>query len=116
MKRQANQEYNNQSQHHIVNTQCQKVSKQQNRNHYQKSKQEKRHYIDNRNKDVKEQDLIELFGFNSTTYLQENCRVDLQLEENGKNKGFGFAVMPEHVQKELLKLPRDRVPLQCNHH
>ena len=39
-----------------------------------------------------------------------------QLEENGKNKGFGFAVMPEHVQKELLKLPRDRVPLQCNHH
>ena len=77
MKRQANQKYNNQSQHHIVNTQCQKVSKQQNRNHYQKSKQEKRHYIDNRNKDVKEQDLIELFGFNPTTYLQENCRVDL---------------------------------------
>ena len=24
--------------------------------------------------------------------------------KNGKNKGFGFAVMPEHVQKELLKL------------
>ena len=52
------------------------------------------------------QDLIELFGFNATTYLQENCRVDLPIEKNGKKKGFGFAVMPEHVQKELLKLHR----------
>ena len=27
-----------------------------------------------------------------------------RLEKNGKNKGFGLAVKPEHVQKELLKL------------
>ena len=27
-----------------------------------------------------------------------------RLEKNGKNKGFGFAVIPKHVQKELLKL------------
>ena len=26
------------------------------------------------------------------------------LGKMGENKGFGFAVMPEHVQKELLKL------------
>ena len=103
-KGQANQEYNNQSQHHVVNTQYQKSSKQQNRNHNQKSKQEKRLYIGNLDKDVKEQDLIELFSFNATTYLQEHCRVDLPTGKNGKNKGFGFAVMPEHVQKELLKL------------
>ena len=82
-RRQANQEYNN---------------NQTNHNH--KSKQEKRLYIGNFNKDVKEQDLIELFGFNPATYFQENCRVDMPIGKNGKNKGFGFAVMPEHVQKE----------------
>ena len=69
-KSQAYQEYNNQSQHHVVNTQYQKSSKQQNRNNNQNSKQEKRLYIGNLDKDVKEQDLIELFGFNATTYLQ----------------------------------------------
>ena len=36
--------------------------------------------------------------------MQENCRVDLPTVKNGKIKGFGFAVMPEYVQKELLKL------------
>ena len=73
-------------------------------NHNQRSKHEKRLYIGNLKKDVEEEDLTELFGFNATTYLQENCRVDIPIEKNGKNKGFGFAVMPEHVQKELLKL------------
>ena len=86
-KRQANQEYNNNQ-----------------TNHNQKSKQEKRLYMGNLNKDVKEQDLIELFGFNATAYLQENCRVDIPIGKNGKNKGFGFAVMLKHVQIELLKL------------
>ena len=60
-------------------------------------KQEKRLYIG-------EQDLIELFRFNATTCLQENCRVELPTGKDGENKGFGFAVMSEHVQKELLKL------------
>ena len=71
-KGQKNQEYSNQSRHHVVNTHYQKSSKQQNRNHNQKSKQEKRLYIGNLDKDVKEQDLIKLFGFNATTYLQKN--------------------------------------------
>ena len=50
---------------------------------------------------LKEQDLIKLFGFKATTYLKEKCRVDLRTGKNGKNKGFDFAVMYEHVQKEL---------------
>ena len=75
-KGQANQEYNNQSQHHVVNTQYQKSSKQQNRNHNQKSKQEKRLYIGNLDRDVKEQD------------LQENDRVDLPTGKMGKIKGL----------------------------
>ena len=69
LKNQANQEYNNKSQHHVVNNQCRKVSKQQNRNHYQKSKQEKTLYISKINKDKKtqkKQHLIEHFGFNAT--------------------------------------------------
>ena len=66
--------------------------------------QKKRLYIGILNKDVKEQYLIELFGFNATTCLRGNCCVDLTTVKNEKNKGFGFAVMPEHVQKELLKL------------
>ena len=36
--------------------------------------------------------------------MQENCLADLPTGKNGKNKGFGFTVMPEHVQKEVLKL------------
>ena len=84
-KGQVNQKYNSQSQHHVVNIQYQKSSKQQNRNHSQNSKQEKRLYIGNLDKDVKEEDLIELFGFSATTYLQENCRVDLP---TGKNKDW----------------------------
>ena len=36
--------------------------------------------------------------------MLENCRVELPAGKKGKNKSFGFAVMPEHVQKELLKL------------
>ena len=76
-KRQPNQEYNNQSQHHVINNQYQKVSKQQNRNHYRKSEQEKRLHIGSVNKELEEKDLIELFGFNATTYLQENCLVEL---------------------------------------
>ena len=66
LKNQANQEYNNKLQHHVVNNQCRKVSKQQKRNHYQKSKQEKTLYISKINKDVKKQPLIEPFGFNAT--------------------------------------------------
>ena len=40
---------------------------------------------------------------NTTTYLQENCRVDIPIGKNRKNKELGYAVMPEDVQKELLK-------------
>ena len=53
-------------QHHVVNNQYRKVSKQQNLNHHQKSKQEKTLYIGKHNKDVKKQHLIEPFGFNAT--------------------------------------------------
>ena len=87
-KRQVNQEYNNQSQHHVVNTQYQKVSKQQNCNHYQKSKQEKRVYIANINKDLKEQDLIEDFGVNTATYCRNIVLSNYELEKMEKIKAL----------------------------
>ena len=91
-KSQAYQEYNNQSQHHVVNTQYQKSSKQQNRNHNQKFKQEKRLYIGNLDEDVKEQDLIEVFGFNATMMQPHTSRkivvLTYRLRKIGKIKGL----------------------------
>ena len=87
-KGQANQEYNNQSQHHVVNTQYQKSSKQQNRNHNQKSKQEKRLYIGNLDKDVKEQDLIELFGFMQPHTCRKIAVLTYRLGKMRKIKGL----------------------------
>ena len=72
-----------------MNSQYQKVNKQQIRNHYQKSKEEKRLYIGNLYKDVKEQDLIELFGFNAT-YLQEIAVSNYRLEKSGKTKALAL--------------------------
>ena len=111
-KGQVNQMYNNQSQHHVVNIQYQKSSKQQNRNHNQNSKQEKRLYVGNLDKDVKEQDLIELFGFNATSYLQENCRVDLPIV---KNK-YWICSNARACAKRITKITQDRVPRQYNHY
>ena len=87
IKIQANQEYNNNQ-----------------TDHNEKSKQEKRLYIGIFNKDAKEQDLIEPFSFNATTYLQKNYLFDIPIVKNEKNKEFGSAVIPKHVQKELQKL------------
>ena len=36
--------------------------------------------------------------------MQGNSCVDLPTGKNEKNKGFGFTLMSNHVQKELLKL------------
>ena len=50
-------------------------------------------------------DLYELFGLRSTKYLRETCKINMPVNENtGKCKGFAFALVPEHVQKEILKL------------
>ena len=38
--------------------------------------------------------------------MKQNCRFYIPTGKNRKNEKFGSAVMPEHVQKELLKLHR----------
>ena len=62
-------------------------------------------YIGNLSLDIKVDDLYELFGLRSTKYLRETCKINMPFNENtGKCKGFAFALVPEHVQKENLKL------------
>ena len=62
-------------------------------------------YIGNLSLDTKIDDLYELFGLRSTKYLRETCKINMPVNENtGKCKGFAFALVPEHVQKEILKL------------
>ena len=56
-------------------------------------------YIGNLSLDTKIDDLYELFD------LRETCKINIPVNENkGKCKSFAFALVPEHVQKEILKL------------
>ena len=64
-------------------------------------------YIGNLSLDTKIDDLYELFGLRSTKYLRETCKINMPVNESTeKCKGFAFALVPEHVQKEILKLNR----------
>ena len=57
------------------------------------------------NKNVTEQDLIELFGLRTTNYLRNTCRVKLILcSKTNNSRGFAFVTGPEHVLNELVKL------------
>ena len=57
------------------------------------------------NKNVTEQDLIELFGLRTTNYLRNTCRVKLILcSKTNNSRGFAFVNGPEHVLNELVKL------------
>ena len=77
----------------------------QKRSSGKKNKNEsKKIYIENLNLDTKIDDLYELFGLRSTKYLRETCKINMPVNENmGKCKGFAFALVPEYVQKEILK-------------
>ena len=62
-------------------------------------------YVGNLNKNVTEQDLIELFGLRTTNYLRNTCRVKLILcSKTNNSRGFAFVNGPEHVLNELVKL------------
>ena len=58
-------------------------------------------------KNVTDQDLIELSGLRTTNYLRNTCRVKLTLRSKTNNsRGFAFVTVPEHVLNELVKLNR----------
>ena len=55
--------------------------------------------------DITKQDICELFGLNSTSYLRDTCNVDFPINnKTGKFKGFGFIRVPAHITDELIKL------------
>ena len=62
------------------------------------------------NKNVTEQDLIGLFGLQTTNYLQNTCHMKLILCSKTNNScGFAYVTGPEHVLNELVILNRIRV-------
>ena len=67
----------------------------------------KKIYIENLSLDTKIDDLYELFGLRSTKYLRETCKINMPVNESTETcKGFAFALVPEHAQKQILKLNR----------
>ena len=62
-------------------------------------------YNGNLNKNVTEQDWVELFGLRTKNYLRNTCHVKLILcSKTNNSQGFAFVTGPEHVLNELVKL------------
>ena len=62
-------------------------------------------YVGNLPEDITKQDICELFGPNSTSYLRDTCNMDFSInKKTGKFKGFAFIRAPAHITDELIKL------------
>ena len=56
--------------------------------------------VGNLNKNVTEQDLIELFGLRATNYLRNTCHVKLILcSKTNNSRGFAFVTGPERISQ-----------------
>ena len=76
--------------------------------HHQRPEQniaEKNIYVGNLPEDITKQDICELFGLNSTSYLRDTCNIDFPINnKTGKFRGFAFIRAPAHITNELIKL------------
>ena len=62
-------------------------------------------YTGNLPEDITKQDICELSGLDSTSYLRDVCCIDFPINnKTGKSKGFVFTRAPAHITDELLKL------------
>ena len=62
-------------------------------------------YVGNLPEDITKQDVCELFGLDSTSYLRDTCSIDFPINnKTGKSKGFVFIRAPAHITDELIKL------------
>ena len=59
-------------------------------------------YIGNLSKNSNEEDIAELFGLRTTSYLPENCFIEMRTGR--KNRNYAFIIATEHVCNELIKL------------
>ena len=77
-----------------------------------KQKQEKnlsKLYIGILSLSIKENDLVELFGQNTTKYLRETRSLNMPVnDKTGQSKGYAFGSPPKHVCDEFLKLNEKR--------
>ena len=62
-------------------------------------------FVGNLPENINKQDICELFGLNSTSYLRDTCNIDFSInKKTGKFKGFAFIRAPAHITDELIKL------------
>ena len=64
--------------------------------------------VENLNKNTSEEDLYELFGLQSTTYLKDNSYAKIALSKSGSLRGFAFITVPNYVCTELIKIKCNR--------
>ena len=78
-----------------------KVDKGKHKIKQSEQKQEKnvsKLHIGNLNLGIKENDLVELFGLNTTKYLRETCSLNMPMnDETGKSTGYAFVSAPKRV-------------------
>ena len=61
-------------------------------------------YVGNLPEDITKQDICELFGLSSTSYLQDACNIDFLINnKTGKFKGFASIRAPVYITDELIK-------------
>ena len=62
-------------------------------------------YIGNLNENVTNEDIYKLLGVRTTEYTCQKSSVDLKIFEKAeKERGFGFATIPEFVSAHLIEL------------
>ena len=66
----------------------------------------KRIYVGNLEEYVTTKDLIELFGLNTTIFLERTCSVELMMSPENSSKFENYAIVnvPEEIHSEIIKL------------
>ena len=62
-------------------------------------------YVGNLPKNITKQDICELFGLNSTSYIRDTFDIDFRInDKTRKFKGFALTSAPAHIADELINL------------
>ena len=76
-----------------------------NQSKYKQKKNMSNLYIGRFNSSIKEINIEELLGLNTTKYLRETCSLNMPLnDDTGQSKGYAFVSALKYVCDELLRL------------
>ena len=65
----------------------------------------KKNYVGNLNPVLIEEDLYEIFGFKTTSYLQKTCKVESSVyPKAGNSRCSTYVTVPYHVYRVIVKL------------